>query len=145
MMKLLLLAIGLSAGRAASAQAAVGVPLGSNILSVRESAFDSAELDLTLNDDKDRVGATYRVCDPSGPADPPTCDTVNFIFPDLHYDRDTNRVMRAEEVVATDRGWRGLRLEPSFRLEAQVVVDAVDDGFNRGEVRRAQVFLVKTP
>jgi hypothetical protein len=121
-------------------------PLGEAVINHSKNDWDD-EVDLTRNNDGDRVGAEFSSCDPSTEHSidsAPNCEYLDFAFPQLRV--DGKNVYWGDDLVAKIH--HGLfqdsvRLEKGYRLKIEKRPDVIDRGFDRDHVARIAVRLEK--
>jgi hypothetical protein len=120
-----------------------GKALGSDVLSRARDAFND-KVELNLNNDKDRVGATYSNCNSNLGEDIQDCDFVNFVFPQLTVDRQAKVIKLGDEVVAKlGSFWKGIGLVNGWHYVVSKNQETVDDGFNRRRITHVSVTLTQ--
>lgn len=123
----------------------LATPLGSKALSPSSPnlRFNRPTISFVLNNDKDRVGAKFSVCESAVNYEDAVCEEIRYVFPQLRYDASTKQILLDNRVVARDHWFGGIRMSEDFSLSYAVSAKVEDDGFNRRSVKIIDVYLSK--
>jgi hypothetical protein len=107
----------------------------------------TVDLNLILNNDKDRVGVNALVCDAdttNEEGDIQNCQEFTFVFPGLSYDKGSKQLFSGSEIVGRKSFFKGVSLNKGYKLTYKISSQPADFGFNRGTVKTLEVFLAKS-